>query len=292
MKRLTSGFLALLVAALPAAAQETDTQEIPKPRRYKVEVIVFTYEENVSVGTEIFPPDEPPPDADELDLQSLEDLAMDSQGVAIDIEGNPIPEFTDTAVAADDIDAAALDEEIEDEGPDLLPIEPVLMLADEFSMQRALEQLERLDAYRPIMHTGWTQATLPPDESTALELAYFGEPPAGLEGSFMLYLGRYLHLVVDLTLAATTGTTPLEGNEQVLMFDDEPVEYDIGLRADTEGVFYRIQEDRIVKNGDVRYFDHPKFGVIAKVTRVEEPEENPEEDPEAGSAPLVASPAQ
>ncbi len=36
---------------------------------------------------------------------------------------------------------------------------------------------------------------------------------------------------------------------------------------------YRIFEDRIVKNGDVRYFDHPKFGVIAKITRFEEPEE-------------------
>ena len=35
------------------------------------------------------------------------------------------------------------------------------------------------------------------------------------------------------------------------------------------GEFYRIEEDRIVKNGDVRYFDHPKFGVVVKVTRVE-----------------------
>ncbi len=28
-----------------------------------------------------------------------------------------------------------------------------------------------------------------------------------------------------------------------------------------------------MKNGELRYFDHPKFGVLAKVTRVEEPEE-------------------
>ena len=33
-------------------------------------------------------------------------------------------------------------------------------------------------------------------------------------------------------------------------------------------VYYRIQENRIVKNGDLRYFDNPKFGVLAKVTRV------------------------
>ncbi len=38
-------------------------------------------------------------------------------------------------------------------------------------------------------------------------------------------------------------------------------------------VRYRIFEDRIMKNGDIRYFDHPKFGVVAKTTRYEEPEE-------------------
>ena len=41
-------------------------------------------------------------------------------------------------------------------------------------------------------------------------------------------------------------------------------------------VQFRIQEDRIFKNGDLRYFDHPRFGVLAKITRVEEAEE--EED--------------
>jgi hypothetical protein len=42
---------------------------------------------------------------------------------------------------------------------------------------------------------------------------------------------------------------------------------------------YRIEEDRIVRNGELRYFDHPKFGVLAKITRVEkqEPEEFEEE---------------
>jgi hypothetical protein len=41
-------------------------------------------------------------------------------------------------------------------------------------------------------------------------------------------------------------------------------------------VRFRIQENRILKNGELRYFDHPKFGVLAKVTRVEEPAEEDE----------------
>ncbi len=46
------------------------------------------------------------------------------------------------------------------------------------------------------------------------------------------------------------------------------------LRPPIDSIHYRIFEDRIVKNGDIRYFDHPKFGVIAKDTRFEEPEED------------------
>jgi hypothetical protein len=37
-------------------------------------------------------------------------------------------------------------------------------------------------------------------------------------------------------------------------------------------VRYRIDEDRIFRNGELRYFDHPKFGVLAKITRAEDVE--------------------
>jgi hypothetical protein len=46
-------------------------------------------------------------------------------------------------------------------------------------------------------------------------------------------------------------------------------------------VRFRIAEDRIFKSGDLRYFDHPKFGVLAKISRVEEPEDD---EAEAGLA--------
>ena len=39
-------------------------------------------------------------------------------------------------------------------------------------------------------------------------------------------------------------------------------------------VYYRLEENRILKNGELRYYDHPKFGVLAKVTRVEVEDED------------------
>jgi hypothetical protein len=50
-------------------------------------------------------------------------------------------------------------------------------------------------------------------------------------------------------------------------------------------VFYRISEDRILRSGELRYYDHPKFGLLAKVTRVEE-----EEEPDQGE--LLGYPVQ
>jgi hypothetical protein len=109
-------------------------------------------------------------------------------------------------------------------------------------------------------------------------LPLLAEPPVGLNGTLTLYLSRYLHLVVDLALDA-----PSEFEEEVVDDDAFFSFGDARSRDEDESqampVRFRIQENRIFKNGDLRYFDHPRFGVLAKVTRVEEPEE--EESPES-----------
>jgi hypothetical protein len=111
------------------------------------------------------------------------------------------------------------------------------------------------------MHFGWTQATWPEEQTEPLSLYRFATPPADLRGSLTLYLSRFLHLVVDLQLDANV-PSPLDFST---------------IQPQRGPVRYVINENRILKNGELRYYDHPKFGVLAKVTRVEEDEE---EDPE------------
>ena len=98
-----------------------------------------------------------------------------------------------------------------------------------------------------------------------------GDAPTGLDGELTLYLSRYLHLVVDLALDAEPSAESPGGNsygaaettsQGGYIYSDKP---DLGPQT----VRYRIFEDRIFKIGDLRYFDHPKFGVLAKVTRDE-----------------------
>jgi len=228
-----------------AAAQTAPAPEATEYPRYTVEVIIFEYAEEVSVGTEQFLPAEPPlPAAD------------------VPVAGELV--FGDTPA-----EAAAEEQEQDPAVPEF-----VLHTEDELTMSDIAARLERLDVYRPVMHFAWTQATRPEDETQPIELQALSEPPEGLDGSFTLYLSRYLHLVVDLSLEQRTGLTePFAIDQPVTVFRDDRggATYD---EVQPGPVRFRINEDRIFKSGDLRYFDHPKFGVLAKITRVEEAEDD------------------
>jgi hypothetical protein len=282
MKRYAT-ILTALLAFSAVSAQDAADEEIAEEeplRRYTVEVIIFSYEEDVSVGSEIFIPDEPPPE----------------EGVLLDEDGNPIvPDDEAIPVFADDIeDEAAIvnDEELEKEEPltwviappvsdepddiqkeqEPNPFQLVLLTEDEFLLGDALRKFELLDAYETITHFGWTQPAFPEEETPPIELQLLTEAPESLNGTFTLYLSRYLHLVVDLALDAPDAfEEEVIDDDDFFSFGDAQRQY--GQEADAMPVRFRIQDDRIFKNGDLRYFDHPKFGVLAKITRVEEPEE-------------------
>jgi hypothetical protein len=258
--RFALSVLLLPLLTASAIAQDTPLDEEPvEIRRYTVELIIFSYAQSVSAGTEIFVADEPPP-VDPL----LEDALLD---------GAPIDEVIESIEpeAADLLDEDAIENEI-------------LMLPEEdFTLLEAMDHLDRLDAYTPLMHFGWTQATYPEEETEARPLSFYMAPPVGLEGELTLYLSRYLHLDVNLQLDA-----PLDSNAEIRQstqrsdrrFDSFADEIVVSYP-----VRYRIEEDRIFRNGDLRYYDHPKFGVLAKITRVEE--EEPTDDELFGEAELL-----
>ena len=254
---------ALAMTAYSAFGQDTlagpDDIKLPEVRRYTVEMIIFSYAQNVSAGTEIFVPDAPP--LEELLEQEFifdESIVMES-----------IPEVVEEEIVEESIEDPLLDEDIR---------YAITMLREQdYQLIDIVERLERLDAYEPLMHFGWIQPTYPDEEPETRPLNSFMTPPDGLVGDLTLYLSRYLHLAINLQLdAATDGDTDAEfaldeDRDFYLSYSDQTVSYPVR---------YRIDEDRIFKNGDLRYYDHPKFGVVAKVTRVEE--EEPQEAVEDG----------
>ncbi|MEL7186522.1 MAG: CsiV family protein [Pseudomonadota bacterium] len=257
MSRTTRRLLLLVPLIFSSAAAQQDAnppgEEQQEIRRYTVEMIVFKYNENVSIGSEVFVPDPPPPEeilSDEPYFGNLDDL--------------------DNRDEVDEVKVV-----------DRRKYELVRLPENEFSMNEIYGHLERLDVYEPLLHFGWTQPTFPEEQALVRPLSSFVTPRAslGLEGDLKLYLGRYLHLVVDLKMDA-----PATNNRAPASTSASYGSYEI---AAEQPVHYRIQEDRIFRSGEVRYFDHPKFGVLAKITRFEEPDTAEPDDEFLGETELL-----
>jgi len=252
MKKISLLIVSLLLGAVASAQQAVsdDSSENNEPeevRHYTVEIIIFSYLQDASVGSEIFVPEI---------IEPL-DTPFDDNNDASNSEPRRVYPFNYERLSR-----------------------------DELTMNDAWSHLRRLDAYRPLMHFGWTQPAIPQDQTIALELQRFGKVPQRLDGTLQLFLSRFLHLVVDVSLAASDSERAMadamvSAQLPVATFGDERIQsgYDYDrLEPQYAPLRYRIVEDRIMKNGETRYYDHPKLGLIAKVTRVEEePEEGGDE---------------
>ena len=270
----------LLAASSIAAAQQNTAGNSDEAdaeiRRYAVEFIIFRYAEPVSVGTEVFVPEviEVPPDVPE--------------GFVLDDIGNLVPAPTEDSGDVSNEEPVLTDAELLED-----PLAPVFELVitpdEELELGNYWDAFERLDVYEPLLHGGWTQTALGEDAVMPVDIREFGVVPDELSGEFTLYLSRYLHLVVDLEMLAPDDEQPVSGNTRVeaapgASYADVRRESFTAYAADRPVLYaplsYRIQEDRIFRSDEVRYYDHPKFGVIAKVVRVEEQETGDEEFPD------------
>jgi hypothetical protein len=258
MTKLTLCMLAVLLPAALVAQDQPPGSEGADAPRYTVEVIIFRYAENVATGSEVFRPEAPAFD-------------VDADGVAVftDERSGPGQDAGTGTPAAEDLRGL----------PD---IELELLDESDFQLGDALRRLQRLDAYEPLMHFGWTQTTWPQDQTDPIPLHLFGRPPEELDGSLELYLSRFLHIVVDLRLRSAEAAPAASAGPGFDRFGDAN-SYDEAIVRPP--VFFRIDEDRIMRSGELRYFDHPKFGMLARVTHVEE-----EEDP--GEGELLGYPVQ
>ena len=143
-------------------------------------------------------------------------------------------------------------------------------------MKDIYEKLVTLDAYKPLMRAAWTQATYEKDQTLPIRLRRLGNSPLRLEGSLTLYLSRFLHLVVDLTLESKheQSGSGQQRDHDVRYYGDRRSSrnYSYGYERGTTPIKYSISEDRIFRNGELRLYDHPRFGVLARITRYEEAE--------------------
>lgn len=255
-------------------SEDPGEEEVEEVRRYTVEMIVFEYAESAVSGNEIFESDEIPVDEESYPLQprSFGDpgtFANSEVPVAIDDTDFPADESLEFLLPEE----AEEDQDLEEIPSHILQTRLEVLDPDRYAMPDIYKKLVSLDAYNPIMRAAWTQATYEKEATLPIRLRRLGNAPLRLDGSLTLYLNRYLHLVVDLTIESERAQSAMREADLPRYYGDRRAQrnYGFGYRQEQKPIKYRIFEDRIFRNGELRYYDHPRFGVLARITRFEEP---------------------
>jgi hypothetical protein len=155
--------------------------------------------------------------------------------------------------------------------PDFTPL-----AADSEQLGDVYSRLQRLDAYRPLLHRAWTQAARPADRSVPMRVTAAADGDLSLDGTLTLYKERFVHLAIDLDLGpdappqANQDSGPWPAFGDVFAGGNPDA---TPLRDDRAATGFKLQESRRIRGTDAQYFDHPQFGLIARITRIETEEE-------------------
>ena len=109
----------------------------------------------------------------------------------------------------------------------------------QFALDGIWVSMRRSAGYRPLAHFAWAMPAQWSGEPVPLRLSTLAALPLPFSGLVSLEEERFVHLAIDVRMPATEET----GGE------------------------YRIRERRRLLLGEVHYFDHPRFGVIARLFR-------------------------
>ena len=112
--------------------------------------------------------------------------------------------------------------------------------------------------YSVLFHRAWRQLAY--DSKHAVDYPVHSIAVNGrdsIEGSVTLIAERYLHLDIDLLLMQTGGAAPA-------LYSDGPGNVPV----------YRLNEKRRIRSSEIHYFDHPRIGVIARVTPYSTPQQS------------------
>ncbi|OUU79195.1 MAG: hypothetical protein CBC38_05470 [Gammaproteobacteria bacterium TMED78] len=122
-----------------------------------------------------------------------------------------------------------------------------LLKSEELSLLGILNRLNTLDVYTPISYGAWIQEAYPETDSYIFDLYFLGS--MNPLGKIHFYESRFLHLDINIDYS-TKYSNNYSSNE---------------LRKIQLPRIYNLKTDKIVRNGEINYFDHPAFGVIVLV---------------------------
>jgi hypothetical protein len=144
----------------------------------------------------------------------------------------------------------------------------------------------RLSAeYRPLTHLAWQQPAFDRSEGRAVHLEgmveqvreeelppelaeiqivedSYHEPEMIFDGNILLRATQYLHLDLDMAFFP-------QNFQQILINQQQGSPNANNLVINRESDYVRLTESRRIRLNELHYFDHPLFGVLVQVSRLE-----------------------
>ena len=150
--------------------------------------------------------------------------------------------------------------------------------AREFSLSAEVSKIARSRDFRVISTKSWFQTIKDKDAAELIFIDSDFFKGTRIFGFFQLYKERFLHFNTKLYLSELD---PLFTQDERLMvgknFFNEEKELDI-YEEKNQKVLYEVVHSKKFRSGELHYVDHPKFGMLIKLSKAQKKISSPDND--------------
>ena len=148
--------------------------------------------------------------------------------------------------------------------------------AREFSLSAEVSRIARSRDFRVISTKSWFQNIKNKDEAKLIFIDSDFFKGTRIFGFFQLYKERFLHFNSKLYLSELDPSTTQEEKFIVgkNIYDDEK-EFDI-FEEKNQKVLFEVKHSKKFRSGELHYVDHPKFGMLVKLTKAQKVPSSPD----------------
>lgn len=249
--KINSFFIFIFISFFCNQAIAYETPEIKA--NYSVEVIIFRYLDQASVENELFDNNITPIDAYK-ETAVIKKQSVSYSNTALDNKENISEQIINNIIRT-----VPSDREI------LFNIIPNNLL----SLKSDNDRLKRIRVYEPIIWNGWQQILTSNELTPEIKLRRLKNTLGQFGGYLKFYesSGGKLRLAVDIYMQDE------QVNQAKLIGQTFP--NNLAKIADEPLISkYPLSDDKEMKLDEIRYFDHPKYGILAKISKIQPSETN------------------
>ena len=242
-------FIKIIIIIYSCSLFANENDEYQEFADYSVEIIIFKYFDEDTTGNELFIQEQMI-----LDKNNLEAITDDPITNNLHLDNEILSNTSSYPFYNQDYELIEI--------PTDKKILFQTLNKESLSLGAIYNRLNRLRVYEPIIWNGWEQLFLKRKDTSKINLRRLKNTLGEFTGTFELYesIGGKARLSINIEMNEKDIKLSSTDEMQIEQDDQQNINTNIGIK-------YPLSDDKEIKHDELRYFDHPKFGVIAKITK-------------------------